>query len=117
MEKLQLAISMFINTYENTVPELKILAVSVPDDQVTNVTVAQEIVCVLRKLQKILPNNLGNFVSRLSFVKRVLNQKGYFSLVHGDRLKRLQTWPKARLVGFKVNIYINSEILKPAIFM
>ena len=74
MEKLQLAISTFINTYENTVPELKILAVSVPDCQVTNVTVAQEIVCVLKKLQKILPNNLGNFVSRLSFVKCIKSE-------------------------------------------
>ena len=74
MEKLQLAISTFINTYENTIPELKILAVSVPDDQVTNVTVAQEIVCVLKKLQKILPNNLGNFVSRLSFVKCIKSE-------------------------------------------
>lgn len=63
MEKLQQAITIFINTYQNTVPELKILSVSVPDGQVTNATVTQEIVCVLQKLQKILPNTLGNFVS------------------------------------------------------
>ena len=63
MEKLQQAITIFINTYQNTVPELKILSVFVPDGQVTNATVTQEIVCVLQKLQKILPNTLGNFVS------------------------------------------------------
>ena len=82
MEKLQLAISTFVNTYENTVPKLKILAVSVPDDQVTNITVAQEIVCVLKKLQKILPNNLRNFVSRLSFVNRIKSE---------DCLSQIQT--------------------------
>ena len=63
MKKLQQAITIFINTYQNTVPELKILSVSVPDGQVTNATVTLEIVCVLQKLQKILPNTLGNFVS------------------------------------------------------
>ena len=63
MEKFLLAIRMFVNTYQNTVPELKILSLSVPDGQVTNATVTQEIVCVLQKLQKILPNTLGNFVS------------------------------------------------------
>jgi hypothetical protein len=58
---------MFVKTYQHTVPELKILSVSVPDDQVTNVTVAQEIVCVIKKLQKVLPYSMGNFVSTLNF--------------------------------------------------
>ena len=63
LEKLQLAVNMFIKTYQNDVPALKLFSMSVPDGQITNVTVAQEIVCVVKKLQKILPKSLGNFVS------------------------------------------------------
>lgn len=65
LEKLQLAVNMFVKTYQHTVPELKILSVSVPDDQVTNVTVAQEIVCVIKKLQKVLPYSMGNFIVKM----------------------------------------------------
>ena len=63
MEKLQLAVDKFIKAYQNSVPELKLLSISVPDGQITNVTVAQETVCLVKKLRKIMPNKLGNFVS------------------------------------------------------
>jgi hypothetical protein len=63
LEKLQLAVDKFIKAYQNSVPELKLLSISVPDGQITNVTVAQETVCLVKKLRKIMPNKLGNFVS------------------------------------------------------
>ena len=65
LTKLQTVIDMFIKTHQDAAPELEILAFSLPDDKVTNVTVAEEIVCVVEKLRKTFPRSLGNFVSSL----------------------------------------------------
>ena len=54
---------MLIKAYQDTIPELKILSIFPPGDHVTNITVAQEIVCLVKKMQKLFPNSLGNFVS------------------------------------------------------
>ena len=65
LKKFQLAVDMFIKRYQDTVPELKILSVSVPKSQITNATVVQEMLCVIKKLQKLLPNNMGNFIVKM----------------------------------------------------
>ena len=63
--KLQSVIGTFVKLHQDAAPELEILSLSLPDDKVTNATVAEEIVCVVQKLRKIFPKSLGNFVSSL----------------------------------------------------
>ena len=64
-KKLQLAVKEFIKRYKNVVPHLTNLSISDGVGQITNATVAQEIVCVVKKLQKILPKTLGKFITKM----------------------------------------------------
>ncbi|XP_028402008.1 uncharacterized protein DDB_G0280315-like [Dendronephthya gigantea] len=85
LKNLQLAIKTLVKRYQYECPYIENLAISVPNDHVTNVTAARETICVVMKLQSFFPNSLGHFILKMiEYHNRSFEVEDFFSVDSED---------------------------------